>query len=83
MTPDHPTLAGNAGSVADICQSCGKRPATMNWVGDGGTMAFIHGMYQRWCDHCALRAQIAHAQKMADLLPELQAKLAALEVVHD
>lgn len=66
----------------DICRSCGQRPATLNWVGDGGTLAFAHGMYQRWCEHCALRAQIAFAEKAEQSLPDLRGRLAVIDAAE-
>ena len=31
------------------CQKCNTREATENWLGEGSTMDYIHGNYQRWC----------------------------------
>lgn len=58
------------------CQNCHSRPATVNWTGEGGTMDFIHGQYQRWCELCALRAQLKHAQERAAAIPELERRIA-------
>jgi len=63
---------------ADLCQSCLQRPATMNWTGQGGTLAFVHGMFQRWCELCVVSAQVAYALKIQDGLPALKARLAEL-----
>ena len=57
--------------MAEMCQNCGARRATENWVSEGGTLAFVHGNYQRWCHLCTLRAQLAHAVAMAASIPEL------------
>lgn len=60
------------------CANCQTRPATVNWTGDAGTLAYSHGLYARWCERCATEAQLAHARKMAALIPELEKKLAEL-----
>lgn len=62
-----------------ICQNCGQREGTENWVGEGGTMAFIHGMHQCWCKICCCEAQLEYARKLAATIPELEVKLAALK----
>lgn len=54
------------------------RPATLIWTGDGGFLAFNHGMYEFWCEVCALEVQVAHARDAAARLPELEQRLAAL-----
>jgi len=56
------------------CQNCGKRPATGEWVGDGGTLGYVHGMYAWWCDLCMVNAQIEYAEKIAAKLPGLRAR---------
>lgn len=58
------------------CQNCGKRDATVNWT--DSALAFTHGLVARWCEVCALEAQIAHAEEVAALLPERKARLAEL-----
>jgi hypothetical protein len=63
----------------DICSNCHKRKATENWVGDGGWMAYSHGMYSRWCKICVLEAQIASIRKSMNRLPTLEAKLKKLK----
>ena len=60
------------------CQNCGKRPGTTKWVGEGGTMALIHGMYSWWCGICCVEAQLDYARKQAALIPEREAELAKL-----
>jgi hypothetical protein len=59
---------------ADRCQNCQKRPATMDWLGEGSVMDWAHGNYQRWCDLCAAEAQVEYAAKMAAALPDLVKK---------
>lgn len=64
-----------------ICANCQKRLGTIDWVGEGGTLAFSHGFYVKWCEVCALEEQIKHAEERAAILPELRAQLAeALEL---
>lgn len=65
--------------MKDICQNCNKRPATTNWVGEGGTMAYVHGMYQRWCDYCATKEQLKYCKKMARAIPRLEKKFKKLK----
>lgn len=64
---------------ADLCVNCRKRPATMDWVGRGSVMDYIHGFSQRWCEYCATVEQIKFAEEMAANLPELRKKLEGLE----
>lgn len=45
------------------CQKCHKREATIKWVGTGGVLDYVHGMYEEWCELCALKAQYEHAKK--------------------
>jgi hypothetical protein len=60
------------------CVNCKERPATLDWVGDGGVLAYTHGMSVRWCEVCATRAQLEHAQAAAQRIPELETKLRTL-----
>jgi hypothetical protein len=62
--------------MGGLCANCGKRPATIDWVGNGGALAISHGVYERWCEVCALTAQLEHAQKMAGRIPDLERRLA-------
>ena len=62
-----------------ICQKCKKREATTKWVGEGGVVDFIHGMYQEWCGICCLEAQIAYAEKHKNDLKKLKEKLKKLK----
>ena len=62
----------------DPCKNCGTRPATTNWVGEGGILDDVHGMSQRWCDYCATRGQLVHCKKMARRIPILEKKLKSL-----
>ena len=63
-----------------ICANCGKREATQNWVGEGGALAWSHGMTQRWCEICCLYEQIKFAKEQAKRIPELEKKLNDLMV---
>ena len=65
--------------IEGICSNCNKRQATISWVGDGSTMDYIHGNYQRWCDYCSIKAQLTHAKKQAKKIPILERKLARLK----
>lgn len=60
------------------CKNCGVRPATIEWVGEGGALASVHGMGVPWCEVCATEAQLAHARHMASIIPELEQRLAEL-----
>jgi hypothetical protein len=59
-----------------ICQHCHKRRSTTEWVGDGGSLAYVHGFAKRWCDVCALEAQLDYARQAAERIPDLEARLA-------
>jgi len=61
------------------CASCQERPATLWWVGDGGTLAITHGMKVPWCERCCVSAQLKHARERAAEIPALEAKLKELE----
>lgn len=60
------------------CQKCGQREGTENWVGDGGVLAFTHGLVAQWCKLCVVEAQIAHAEKLQQQLPDLYQRRAEL-----
>lgn len=64
-------------AATPLCDNCGKRPGTEPWVGDGGLLAMTHGWTKMWCKPCVLEAQIGHARERADVIPELEAELAA------
>ena len=59
------------------CQNCHERQASVNWVGEGGALAAVHGMVARWCKVCVLEKQIEHAEKMEAMLPSLRSQLNA------
>lgn len=59
-----------------MCANCWKEPGTERW---GDALAFSHGFEVLWCKRCVLTTQIAHAEERAAALPELRARLAALD----
>lgn len=58
-----------------LCQNCHQREGTQIWVGEGGTLAFTHGMSQRWCSRCVLETQLNHARMLAAQIPDLERRL--------
>jgi hypothetical protein len=62
------------------CVTCGQ-PATTDWVGEGGVLAWTHGMSSPRCKRCCLVDQIAYARKVVARLPELEAELREIETV--
>lgn len=58
-----------------LCAKCGRHPASVQWVGEGGFLAFTHGHYAWWCRCCSTRAQLAYARKLARRIPRLQGEL--------
>ena len=55
------------------------RQSTTKWVGEGGVMGSVHGMYQEWCENCCLEAQIKYAEKHKNDLKKLKEKLKKLK----
>lgn len=43
-------------------------------------MDYVHGMYQRWCERCAVTAQIQYAEEIIDNLPKLRKRLAEIDL---
>lgn len=64
--------------MATLCEACGDRPATHTWVGEGGTLALIHGGGRQWCELCVVRAQLDYARKIAANIPALEQRLTEL-----
>ena len=60
-----------------VCQNCGQHQGTVKWT--AGALDMAHGFYQMWCEGCALRKQIEHAEERAAALPELRQRLADFE----
>jgi hypothetical protein len=65
--------------MSEMCANCGERPGTLQWVGEGGVMALVHGMYQMWCELCAARAQLDYSREQATRVADLEARVAELE----
>jgi hypothetical protein len=65
--------------MSDLCANCKERVATLDWVGEGGTLAYAHGLYVRWCQQCATEAQLVHARAMAADIPALERRLTELK----
>lgn len=61
------------------CANCGKRPGTIAWVGNGGALAYSHGMYQMWCELCTVEADIEYVLKQVERLPGLQERREQLD----
>ena len=61
-----------------LCENCGKRPATSWWTGEGGTLAFVHGMGVPWCRVCCLTEQVRYLEEKTAALPKIKAQLAEL-----
>jgi hypothetical protein len=55
-----------------LCRNCSVRQASTWWVGDGGTLAFVHGMGQPWCEPCCNGEQIKFAEEAVARLPKLR-----------
>ena len=64
--------------LGDPCSKCKTRVSTIQWVGDGGFIAGIHGMWTPYCEHCALEDQLAFARERAAAIPEIERKLKEL-----
>lgn len=58
------------------CAHCGKHPAAMPWIGEGGVLEWTHGFYAWWCNCCMLKAQLQFARKQARRVERLEAQLA-------
>ena len=54
----------------ELCANCGKRKATVNWLGHGSVMDYVHGNYSRWCEYCATEYQLKYAREQLDELPK-------------
>lgn len=56
-----------------VCDNCGRFEGTVRW-----TESYVpaHGVTERlFCEGCALRSQISHAEDRAAQLPSLRARL--------
>lgn len=72
-------VAKHRASKKGICTNCLVRPATHNWVGEGGFMSYIHGMFVRWCELCVVSTQVEACRKSVNELPKLEARLEELK----
>ena len=75
---NEPPMTGLPKSEPAMCRNCGKRPGVLQWVGDGGALAYVHGGGAPWCERCVVEAQLAYAKVLAARIPELEQKLSAL-----
>jgi hypothetical protein len=66
-----------------ICVHCGRFGPTVHWVGEGGVLAFTHGLSVRWCPLCVATEQLLHARTQAGKIPELEAEVARLRRDRD
>jgi len=57
-----------------LCANCNKHQGTEIWVGNGGIMAYSHGMYVYWCRCCVLDANLKYAKRQAKLIPAMEAR---------
>jgi hypothetical protein len=70
---------GNMHQPTGICRNCKEREATTWWIGEGGTLAYVHGMKSAWCELCAVNAQIDHVNEEMDRLDGLVRRKEELE----
>jgi len=68
--------------TSSLCANCHQRPGTLTWVGEGGTLAFTHGLSQQWCESCVVSAQLTHARASAARIPTLESRLNGLRTVE-
>lgn len=68
-------FAGQLPEADGLCGNCHERQGTEPWVGEGGTLAYVHGMFSMWCKRCTLKAQIEHSEACAARLPALREQL--------
>lgn len=54
-----------------LCTNCHARPGTLAWVGEGGALAYVHGLSRLWCEPCIVKAQLDYALDRAAAVPEL------------
>lgn len=67
----------------NTCKNCGRLGTTAHpvgiWAGDGGSLAYSHGLYTYWCELCMKQAQLAHAEKCAESIAGLKARIRELD----
>ena len=62
--------------ITATCAKCGNHKATTHWVGDGGSLALVHGAYEFWCGCCCLKAKLEYAKERAAAVPDIERQLA-------
>lgn len=72
------TIPDSSTEEKRLCQKCGQREGTENWTGEGGTLAYVHGMYQRWCKICCIEEQLKYARERVESIPKLIKELSDL-----
>lgn len=60
------------------CRRCVDNDATTWWTGEGGTLAFIRGWAQAWCERCCTEEQLKYARDAAARVSALEEKLEQL-----
>lgn len=60
------------------CTNCKERPAKVWWA-PGGVLEANRGFAWPWCNLCALRTQLAHAEEQAEKITELRGAIIAEE----
>lgn len=76
--PTYETIVESGTQKPDVCAKCGRRPAEVDWTGDGGVVGWIHGTHERRCMICCLEAQIEYAEGRVRALPQLKKELEEL-----
>ena len=69
-------------SKSSMCQHCHNRKATIQWIGTGGIMDALHGMFEMWCERCTLEAQITYAEEHKSDLERLKKELEIYDRTH-
>ncbi len=68
-----------------LCPNCNEREGTLTWAGDMDSLniARMSSILPKWCELCAVRAQVEYQRamiaKFTTQLPEREARLAELE----
>lgn len=57
------------------CGNCQKHKASESWVGEGGVMAYAHGMAEFWCKCCVIKTQLEYARETAKRIVKLEKQL--------
>jgi len=67
-----------------MCVRCRKRPASLEYVSDGGgAMSWVHGAFERICSLCLAKAALEYSREQLEQLragiPKLETDLAFRE----